>query len=65
MDITKGRAGGLSLNESWAGGKARHRQLPPRGKVEEDISKMRMIPKGTDALSPALCTVTPFEKKTK
>jgi len=31
----------------------------PGEKVAEDISKTRMIPKGTDALSPALCIVTP------
>jgi hypothetical protein len=34
-----------------------HRRAHPRGKIVGDISKMRMFPKGTDALSPALSVV--------
>jgi len=34
-----------------------HRRTHPRGKIVEDISKTRMIPKGMDALSPALSIV--------
>jgi len=41
------------LKKIWAGGIARHRSHLPGEKVAEDISKTRMIPKGTDALPPA------------
>lgn len=36
------------LDADRAGVQARYQQSPPRGKVVEDISKTRMIPKGTD-----------------
>jgi len=36
-------------SNTWLGGHL------PGEKVVEDISKMRMVPKGMDALSPALC----------
>jgi hypothetical protein len=35
----------LICEKGWAGGGARHRWSPPRGKVVEDISKMRMFPR--------------------
>ena len=41
------------LRKNMGRGKARHRSHLPGEKVAEDISKMRMTPKGTDALSPA------------
>ena len=40
--------------KNWAGGKPGIGNHLPGEKAAEDISKMRMIPKGTDALSPAL-----------
>jgi glutamate synthase domain-containing protein 2 len=42
----------MGRGNAWFGGHL------PGEKVVEDISKMRMIPKGTDALSPALFYIT-------
>jgi hypothetical protein len=42
-----------NLKMNTGRGRSQHLWSPPRGKVAEGISKMRMIPKGMEALSPA------------